>query len=74
MKQSGPYSPSDFPSSVFAPPGGQGGGNNQIAGGRIFFGGGGKIIGGLGIRGDTSGNTIVFRSSHRSTGVFELAS
>jgi uncharacterized protein GlcG (DUF336 family) len=45
-----------------APPGGQGDqeGNHQIAGGLIFFGGGvalykdGKIIGGLGISGDTS--------------------
>ena len=45
-----------------APPGGQGGqgGNQQIAGGLIFFGGGvalyksGKVIGGLGISGDTS--------------------
>ena len=39
---------------------GSGGGANQIAGGLIFFGGGvplykaGKIIGGLGISGDTS--------------------
>src|SRR5918993_4606699 len=43
-----------------APPGGQGGGTGQIGGGLIFFGGGvplyrnGKIIGGLGISGDTS--------------------
>lgn len=43
-----------------APPTGQAGGNQQIAGGLIFFGGGvplyraGKIIGGLGISGDTS--------------------
>lgn len=45
-----------------APPTGQGGqgGNQQIAGGLIFFGGGvalykaGKIVGGLGISGDTS--------------------
>jgi uncharacterized protein GlcG (DUF336 family) len=43
-----------------APPGGQGGGNNQIGGGLIFFGGGvplyrgTKIVGGLGISGDTS--------------------
>lgn len=45
-----------------APPGGQGGqsGEQQIAGGLIFFGGGvplyknGKIIGGLGVSGDTS--------------------
>lgn len=42
-----------------AAPGGQGG-NHQIAGGLIFFGGGvplyksGKIVGGLGISGDTS--------------------
>jgi len=42
-----------------AAPGGQGG-NSQIAGGLIFFGGGvpiyknGKIVGGLGISGDTS--------------------
>src|SRR2546421_15444 len=39
---------------------GQGGGTNQITGGLIFFGGGvplyknGKIIGGLGISGDTA--------------------
>ena len=43
-----------------APPGGQGGGTRQIAGGLIFFGGGvplyrgTRIIGGLGISGDTS--------------------
>jgi len=43
-----------------APTGGQGGGDQQIAGGLIFFGGGvglykgGKIVGGLGISGDTS--------------------
>jgi uncharacterized protein GlcG (DUF336 family) len=43
-----------------APPGGQGGGRDQIAGGMIFFGGGvplysgGRIVGGLGISGDTS--------------------
>src|SRR5207253_11218016 len=45
-----------------APPSGHGGqgGNQQIAGGLIFFGGGvaiyknGKIVGGLGISGDTS--------------------
>ena len=46
--------------SLTAPPGGQGGGNNQIGGGLIFFGGGvpiyrgTKIVGGLGISGDTS--------------------
>ena len=46
--------------SFTAPPGGQAGGNNQIAGGLIFFGGGvpiyqgTKIVGGLGISGDTS--------------------
>src|ERR1700730_18562904 len=50
-----PFSP-----AFLAPTGGQGGGQNQIAGGMIFFGGGvplyqnGKIIGGLGISGDTS--------------------
>lgn len=43
-----------------APPTGQGGGDNQIVGGIITFGGGvplykdGKIIGGLGISGDTA--------------------
>src|SRR5262245_47541303 len=49
-----------FNSQFLATPGGQGGGKNQIAGGLIFFGGGvplyhnGKIIGGLGVSGDTS--------------------
>ena len=50
-----------FDPKFLAPPGGQGGGNNQIVGGMIFFGGGvalysasGKIIGGLGVSGDTS--------------------
>lgn len=50
-----------FESKFLAPPAGQGGGKEQIAGGLIFFGGGvalyngdGKIIGGLGISGDTS--------------------
>src|SRR5262249_18161772 len=49
-----------FNPSALAPPSGQGWGTNQIAGGLIFFGGGvalykdGKIIGGLGISGDTS--------------------
>ena len=43
-----------------APTGGQGGGMHHIAGGMIFFGGGvplyknGKIVGGLGVSGDTS--------------------
>ena len=46
--------------SLNAPPGGQGGGTNQIGGGLIFFGGGvpiyqgTKLVGGLGISGDTS--------------------
>jgi uncharacterized protein GlcG (DUF336 family) len=46
--------------SLTAPPSGQAGGTNQIGGGLIFFGGGvplysaGKIVGGLGISGDTS--------------------
>jgi uncharacterized protein GlcG (DUF336 family) len=49
-----------FNSTLLAPPSGNAGGLNQIAGGLIFFGGGvplykdGKIIGGLGISGDTS--------------------
>jgi uncharacterized protein GlcG (DUF336 family) len=49
-----------FDSRFLAPPGGEGGGKNQLAGGLIFFGGGvplyrdGKIIGGLGVSGDTS--------------------
>lgn len=49
-----------FNPEFLAPTGGQGGGTNQIAGGLIFFGGGvplyknGKIIGGLGVSGDTS--------------------
>jgi uncharacterized protein GlcG (DUF336 family) len=55
LGQSNPFSP-----AFLAPTGGQGGGTNQITGGMIFFGGGvglyknGKIIGGLGISGDTS--------------------
>jgi uncharacterized protein GlcG (DUF336 family) len=55
LGQSNPFSP-----AFLAPTGGQDGGKNQIAGGMIFFGGGvplyqsGKIIGGLGISGDTS--------------------
>jgi uncharacterized protein GlcG (DUF336 family) len=46
--------------ALTAPPGGQSGGQNQIGGGLIFFGGGvpiyrgAKIVGGLGISGDTS--------------------
>ena len=49
-----------FNPQFLAAPDNQGGGTNQIAGGMIFFGGGvplyqdGKIIGGLGISGDTS--------------------
>jgi len=49
-----------FNPQFLAGTGGQGGGDNQIAGGLIFFGGGvplyknGKIIGGLGVSGDTS--------------------
>ncbi len=49
-----------FNPNFLANPQGNGGGKNQIAGGMIFFGGGvplykdGKIIGGLGISGDTS--------------------
>lgn len=49
-----------FDPQFLASPAGQGGGKNRIAGGLIFFGGGvplykdGKIIGGLGISGDTS--------------------
>jgi uncharacterized protein GlcG (DUF336 family) len=48
-----------FNSNLLLPPGGSGD-KNQIAGGTIFFGGGvpiyyqGKIVGGLGISGDTS--------------------
>jgi uncharacterized protein GlcG (DUF336 family) len=49
-----------FNPQFLASPQGNGGGKNHIAGGMIFFGGGvplyksGKIIGGLGISGDTS--------------------
>ncbi|PYR96083.1 MAG: hypothetical protein DMG12_27135, partial [Acidobacteria bacterium] len=49
-----------FDPAALAPPGGQSGETNQIAGGLIFFGGGlplykgGKIIGGIGVSGDTS--------------------
>jgi len=56
LNQSNPFS-----AKFLAPPSGQGGGNNAIAGGIITFGGGvplydasGKIIGGLGISGDTA--------------------
>ncbi len=56
LGQSNPFNP-----EFLAGPGGQGGGDNQIAGGLIFFGGGvalynssGKVIGGLGVSGDTS--------------------
>ena len=49
-----------FNPDFLAAPAGNGGGKNQFAGGLIFFGGGvplyhnGKIIGGLGVSGDTS--------------------
>ena len=49
-----------FEPRFLAPPSGQGGGREQITGGLIFFGGGvplyegGKIVGGLGVSGDTS--------------------
>ena len=50
-----------FESRFLARPTGQDGGRNQIAGGLIFFGGGvplydgsGRIVGGLGVSGDTS--------------------
>jgi uncharacterized protein GlcG (DUF336 family) len=49
-----------FDPKALAPPSGNNGGTNQITGGQIFFGGGvpiysnGKIIGGLGVSGDTS--------------------
>lgn len=49
-----------FNAALLAPPSGQAGGQNQIAGGLIFFGGGvplyrdGRIVGGLGVSGDTS--------------------
>jgi uncharacterized protein GlcG (DUF336 family) len=55
LGQGNPFDP-----ELLAPPSGSGGGKGQIAGGQIFFGGGvplykaGKIIGGLGISGDTS--------------------
>lgn len=49
-----------FNPQFLAPPSGQGGGRDEIAGGLIFFGGGvplyrnGKIVGALGVSGDTS--------------------
>jgi len=49
-----------FDPDFLAPPGTQGGGQGQITGGQIYFGGGvplyrsGKIIGALGVSGDTS--------------------
>lgn len=50
-----------FNPTLLAPPSGMNGGTNQIAGGLIFFGGGvalyhatGKVVGGLGVSGDTS--------------------
>ena len=50
-----------FDTNALAPPSGDGGGQGKIAGGLIFFGGGvaiynssGKIVGGLGVSGDTS--------------------
>lgn len=49
-----------FDPKYLAPPAGTAGGRNQITGGLIFFGGGvplyraGRIIGGLGVSGDTS--------------------
>ena len=55
LNNSNPFDPLSL-----APPGGQGGGKNQIVGGIITFGGGvplykdGKIVGGLGVSGDTA--------------------
>lgn len=55
LNQSNPFAP-----KFLAPPSGAGGGQDQIAGGIITFGGGlalyknGKIIGGLGVSGDTA--------------------
>jgi uncharacterized protein GlcG (DUF336 family) len=55
LGQSNPFNP-----ELLAPPGGNSGGKNQIAGGLIFFGGGvalyqgTKVIGGVGVSGDTS--------------------
>jgi uncharacterized protein GlcG (DUF336 family) len=57
-----------FDPRFLAPPGGEGAGKNQLAGGLIFFGGGvplyqgGKIIGGLGVSGDTSALTTKLQS------------
>jgi uncharacterized protein GlcG (DUF336 family) len=55
LGQSNPFNP-----HLLLPPGAGGGDRNQIAGGLIFFGGGvplyrnGRIVGGLGVSGDTS--------------------
>ena len=55
LGQANPFDP-----DALAPPSGQGGGLGQVVGGQIFFGGGvplysgGKIVGGLGVSGDTS--------------------
>jgi uncharacterized protein GlcG (DUF336 family) len=56
LGQSNPFNP-----DLLAPPSGQNMGQNRLNGGMIFFGGGvplydgnGKIIGGLGISGDTA--------------------
>jgi uncharacterized protein GlcG (DUF336 family) len=55
LGQSNPFDP-----DALAPPSGANGGDRQINGGMIFFGGGlplyknGKIVGGLGVSGDTS--------------------
>ena len=54
------FGSNNFDPKALAAPGGGDGGKNQITGGMIFFGGGvpiyrnGRIIGGLGVSGDTS--------------------